>query len=112
MTKEVRDHWDCFLLSNEKVDALRAQGKFLKSMTHEEITELKWKGPYLVINPVREDARRKLYVILKKEDPNIPGYTKLSPYLYVKNRFDKRVVPGPSIDEFFEKVREVVGKPK
>ena len=100
--------WDVYLLKRDLVDVLREKGKFLRTMEHEEIIKLKAIGPIVIKAPAIYRAKTIFYSVLSIQSwfPKDTPFVKLLPYIYAKNKIDRRIHKDPDWDELYTKVEE------
>ena len=107
--------WEVYLLRRDSVDALREKGKFLRTMEHNDIVKLKALGPIVVEAPAIYRAKTVFYSILSaqswfpKGDKNM-YFVRLLPYIYAKNKIDRRIHKDPDWEGLYTKVEEHEGE--
>lgn len=102
-------YWDAYLLDLNKVEKVREEGKLLRAMKHEDIIKLKAWGPVEVESPNSYTARKAFYAILEQTPwfaaPK-GGFTTVLPAIYVRNKVDRRVKEGVSLDSFLKRAKQ------
>lgn len=104
-----KTHWDAYLLDPTKLEKVRSQGKLLRTMKHEDISQLAAIGPVEVMGFDDYAARKALYSALEKLSwfkPTKGGFTALLPFIYVRNKVDNRIKDGVDIKALIKKAKK------